>query len=137
MSIASLPQLIKYLNKRLNDIELAGHSDKFRDVVDEFTHLISLIRIPVEVQYRNFRLNFDTFKLRKNDKSLKMLPQECKILYLLFSNPGVCFSAKDIANEIDIPAVTNTIQVYMTSIRKKIGKKAIITVRGRGYYVPK
>lgn len=74
--------------------------------------------------------------VRVDDKPVDLTAQELRILHYLMSRPGRIVSAEELADHVyDLEAarMSNTIQVYVGRLRRKLGRNAIRTVRGLGY----
>lgn len=77
----------------------------------------------------------------RQDQKIDLTPREYQILFMLVKRRGEIISKKDLVREIwgNVPdANTNTIEVYINFLRKKIdkpfGKQNIKTKVGYGYY---
>lgn len=71
-------------------------------------------------------------------KPLHLTPREFAVLEALIEAPARVMSMTELKNRIYASAGkkeadTNTIQVYVNSLRRKLGEEKIITIRGIGY----
>ncbi|MFO1442341.1 response regulator transcription factor [Bacillus sp. Bva_UNVM-123] len=89
----------------------------------------------------NLSINFTDKSVYKNGKTVELFIKEKQLLFLLVRNPNQVFSAEqlyDIIWGIDAEADLKTVQVYLSTLRKKIednpkNPEYIKTVRGFGY----
>ena len=82
-------------------------------------------------------LNLKKLDVKINDKTIKLNPQEKKILEKMLETPGKVFSRSDIGKIINI-SKERTIDVMITRLRQKIesnpkNPKYLQTIRGSGY----
>ncbi|MGJ8536012.1 MAG: response regulator transcription factor [Parasphingopyxis sp.] len=69
-------------------------------------------------------------------KPLSLSKQEFRLLQLFASRPGHILSQSDILNHLyalDEERDLNTVEVHVSRLRRKIGREAIVTIRGLGY----
>jgi two-component system response regulator QseB len=71
----------------------------------------------------------------RGDRPLEVLSErECDLLTLLASRPGVVFTRTQLLELVFADAITDTtVDTYVYYLRRKLGRKAISTVRGVGY----
>jgi two-component system response regulator QseB len=71
----------------------------------------------------------------RGDRALEVLSErECDLLTLLASRPGVVFTRTQLLEMVFADAITDTtVDTYVYYLRRKLGRKAISTVRGIGY----
>ncbi|MEC4722587.1 response regulator transcription factor [Noviherbaspirillum sp. CPCC 100848] len=75
-----------------------------------------------------------------NDQPLSLSAREFALLQALLDRPGAVFSVSQLEDKIygwDDEVGSNTIEVYVHSLRKKLGVGFIKNVRGVGYMIPK
>lgn len=75
-----------------------------------------------------------------NDQPLSLSAREFALLQALLDRPGAVFSVSQLQDKIygwDDEVGSNTIEVYVHSLRKKLGTGFIKNVRGVGYMIPK
>jgi DNA-binding response OmpR family regulator len=73
-----------------------------------------------------------------NEETIALTSKEYAILEYLLLNQGVIISRERLMDHIweyDYDGTSNIIDVYIRTLRKKIGKDAIETVRGVGYVI--
>jgi two-component system OmpR family response regulator len=69
-------------------------------------------------------------------KAIDLTAQERRILHYLIQRPGRIVSESEIADHVydmESPRQSNSIQVYVGRLRRKLGKDVIRTYRGMGY----
>lgn len=86
-------------------------------------------------------VNFDSTKGRAtvNHVPVNLTAQEVAVLSYLFHNANRFISQSELAEHIyeyDDDRDSNTIAVFITRLRKKLGSDLIQTERGRGYMIP-
>ena len=93
--------------------------------------------LPDEIYIGNALINLKKLDIKKNKKTLKINPQEKKVLEKMLEFPGKVFSRDDIGKMINI-SKERTIDVMITRLRQKIesnpkNPKYLQTIRGAGY----
>jgi len=93
--------------------------------------------IPNEVYIGKALINLKKLDIKINNKTIKINPQEKKILEKMLEDPGKVFSRNDIGKIINI-SKERTIDVMITRLRQKIepnskNPKYLQTIRGSGY----
>jgi DNA-binding response OmpR family regulator len=79
-----------------------------------------------------------THKVTLADTPIKLGPKEFSILQALMENPGRILSKAQLEGKLygwDMENESNTIEVHIHGLRRKLGKDAVITVRHVGYKV--
>jgi DNA-binding response OmpR family regulator len=69
-------------------------------------------------------------------RPIELTRQELRILSYLMQRPGRIVSEEDIAEHVyalDNERQSNSVQVYISRLRRKLGRDTIKTVRGLGY----
>ena len=92
---------------------------------------------PDEIYIGSVLINLKKSQIKTNNKTIKINPQEKKILEKLLEIPGKIFSRDDIAKIINI-SKERSIDVVITRLRQKIesnpkNPKYLQTIRGSGY----
>ena len=92
---------------------------------------------PNEIYIGSALINLKKLNININNKTIKINPQEKKILGKMLEEPGKIFSRDDIGKIINI-AKERTIDVMITRLRQKIesnpkNPKYLQTIRGSGY----
>jgi len=93
--------------------------------------------LPDEIRIGNAQINLKKLDIKINSKTIKINPQEKKILEKMLEVPGKVFSRNDIGKIINI-SKERTIDVMITRLRQKIeanpkNPKYLQTIRGSGY----
>ena len=93
--------------------------------------------LPNEIYIGNVLINLKKLHIKANNKTIKINPQEKKVLEKMLEVPGKIFSRNDIGKIINIPK-ERTIDVMITRLRQKIesnpkNPKYLQTIRGSGY----
>ncbi|MFM0140711.1 winged helix-turn-helix domain-containing protein [Caballeronia grimmiae] len=88
------------------------------------------------LRHRNFMLDAAAQEFKLAGKPLYLTPREFAVMHALMEEPARVLSRAEIEHKIYGNANeerTNTIQVYVNTLRRKIGEDEILTVRGVGY----
>jgi len=90
-----------------------------------------------EIYIGNSIINLKKLQIKTNKKTVKINPQEKKVLEKMLEVPGKVFSRNDIGKIINI-SKERTIDVIITRLRQKIetnpkNPKYLQTIRGSGY----
>ncbi|MEF2175932.1 MAG: response regulator transcription factor [Candidatus Absconditabacteria bacterium] len=89
------------------------------------------------IEIGNIILNRELKSIKKDGLEIKFTLKEFLILELLMLNNGITVSRTDIVQEIwgneSIFEVDAKLDVYISNIRKKLGKEYIETIKGFGY----
>jgi len=93
--------------------------------------------LPDTIYIGNALINLKKFQIKANNKTIKINPQEKKVLEKMLEIPGKVFSRDDIGKIINI-SKERTIDVMITRLRQKIetnpkNPKYLQTIRGSGY----
>ena len=93
--------------------------------------------LPDEIYIGSALINLKKLDIKKNKKTIKINPQEKKVLEKMLEFPGKVFSRNDIGKMINI-SKERTIDVMITRLRQKIesrpkNPKYLQTIRGSGY----
>ncbi|RYY43370.1 MAG: response regulator transcription factor [Sphingomonadales bacterium] len=84
----------------------------------------------------DIRLDTRSGKVTKAGEPVKLTAQEYKLLSYLLHHKGKVVSRTELIDHIydqDFDRDSNTIEVFVTRIRKKLGADTITTIRGLGY----
>ncbi len=82
------------------------------------------------------RLDGRSGRVTKDGEPVKLTAQEYKLLSYLMHHKGKVVSRTELIEHIydqDFDRDSNTIEVFITRIRKKLGAEIITTIRGLGY----
>jgi len=93
--------------------------------------------LPDTIYIGNALINLKKLQIKANNKTIKINPQEKKVLEKMLEIPGKVFSRDDIGKIINI-SKERTIDVMITRLRQKIetnpkNPKYLQTIRGSGY----
>ena len=93
--------------------------------------------LPDEIYIGSTLINLKKLDIKKNKKTIKINPQEKRVLEKMLEFPGKVFSRDDIGKMINI-SKERTIDVMITRLRQKIesrpkNPKYLQTIRGSGY----
>lgn len=89
-----------------------------------------------ELHYRDITMDLDGKTVCKKGEVINLSAKEFDILRLLMENTGRCLSREQIEKKIynwDDEFGSNTVEVHISGIRRKLGKEIIKTMRGIGY----
>ena len=89
-----------------------------------------------ELNAGDIRLDTRSGKVTKAGEPVKLTAQEYKLLSYLMHHKGKVVSRTELIEHIydqDFDRDSNTIEVFVTRIRKKLGADVITTIRGLGY----
>jgi two-component system OmpR family response regulator len=82
------------------------------------------------------RLDMRSGRVTRDGEPIKLTAQEYKLLAYLMQHKGKVISRTELIEHIydqDFDRDSNTIEVFITRIRKKLGVDVITTIRGLGY----
>ena len=93
--------------------------------------------LPEEIFIGNTLINLKKLNIKINKQTMKINPQEKKILEKMLGSPGKVFSRDDIGKIINL-SKERTVDVMITRLRQKIesnpkNPKYLQTIRGSGY----
>jgi len=97
-------------------------------------------RAETVVRHGALTLNPATHEAHLDGEALNLSAREFALLAALLEHPGVVLSVPQLEEKIygwDDEVGSNTIEVYIHSLRKKLGAEFIRNVRGVGYMVPR
>ncbi len=92
----------------------------------------------VTLEYGDISLDYLAKAVTQAGRSVRCSLKEFDILYLLMDNAGRCLSRQQIEEKIydwNDDFESNTVEVHISSIRRKLGKELIKTIRGVGYII--
>ena len=86
---------------------------------------------------RDITIDMENMTVKKNGENIFVTPTEFQILSILIRNNGVIVTRgtllQNIWDDNDSFIDDNTLSVHVSRLRKKIGAKHIVTIRGIGY----
>ena len=111
-----------------------------KELLLRIKNILNKIQKPLiqdEIYLGKVLVNLKKLDIKRNNKIIKINPQERKILVKMLETPGKIFSREDIGKIINI-SKERTIDVMITRLRQKIefnpkNPKYLQTVRGSGY----
>ena len=92
------------------------------------------------IEYCGLILNPKTFEATLDYQIFKLSSKEFAVLMALIETPGAPLSKAQLEEKLygwDDLNQSNTIEVFIHSLRKKLGQKWIKNIRGLGYFIPK
>jgi two-component system response regulator QseB len=92
------------------------------------------------IEHRGIRLNPITHSVERDHAPVQLSAHEYAVLEALLQRPGAVLSRAQLEDRIygwDTQVESNAVEVYIHSLRRKLGSDAIRTLRGVGYFVPK
>jgi len=92
------------------------------------------------IQVGNLVLNPATHEVSLNGKPVSLSAREFGLLHSLLERPGTVLTRAQIEEKLygwDHEVGSNTVEVYVHALRRKLGANVIRNVRGVGYMVPK
>jgi two-component system OmpR family response regulator len=81
-------------------------------------------------------VNLSDHRIRRNGDSVELTAREWALLEAFIQRPGMLLSRSQLEErlyEFGSEIESNTIEVYISRLRKKLGRDSIVTVRGMGY----
>ena len=111
-----------------------------KELLLRIKNILSKTQTPVlaeEIYIGNTLINLQKLSIKMNNRTIKINPQEKKVLEKMLGSPGKVFSRDDIGKIINI-SKERTIDVMVTRLRQKIesspkNPKYLQTIRGSGY----
>lgn len=88
------------------------------------------------LQFGDLTVDLNDHQLRRNGELLELTAREWALLAGFLQRPGMLLSRaqlEDCLYAFGAEIESNTIEVYISRLRKKLGRDAIVTVRGMGY----
>jgi two-component system response regulator QseB len=92
------------------------------------------------IEHYGLSLNPKTFEAIIDNEVHKLSNKEFAILIALLEIPGAPLSKSQLEEKLygwDDSTQSNTIEVFIHGLRKKLGSKWIKNIRGLGYFIPK
>jgi two-component system, OmpR family, alkaline phosphatase synthesis response regulator PhoP len=80
----------------------------------------------------------ERYLLLKGNEEISLPRKEFELLFLLSDNPTKVFSREEIFSSVwgfDFDPKNRTVDVHIRNLRKKIGRKYIGTLKGKGYFL--
>jgi len=92
------------------------------------------------IEHCGIRLNPVTHSVERDGTPVRLSAHEYAVLEALLQRPGAVLSRAQLEDRLygwRDSVESNAVEVYIHSLRRKLGSDAIRTLRGVGYYVPK
>lgn len=92
------------------------------------------------LEHRGIRLNPITREVARDGEPVALSAREYAVLEALLQRPGAILSRAQLEDRLygwGGEIESNAVEVYIHSLRRKLGSDSIRTLRGVGYYVPK
>lgn len=92
------------------------------------------------IQVGGLNLNPATHEVTLDGKPVSLSAREFALIHALAARPGVVYSRAQLEEKLygwGQEVESNTVEVYVHSLRRKLGANIIQNVRGVGYMVPK
>lgn len=97
-------------------------------------------RAELLIEHNGLMLNPKTFEAILHNQTFNLSTKEFAILMALIETPGAPLSKAQLEEKLygwDDSNQSNTIEVFIHSLRKKLGSEWIKNIRGLGYFIPK
>ena len=91
------------------------------------------------IRHADIELNPATHEVRVGGQMIAIARREFSLLHLLLQNVGQVVSKPRLVESLygwDEDVESNTLEVYIHHLRRKLGKQSIKTIRGVGYMIP-
>ncbi len=88
------------------------------------------------IQLGELRINMSDRTIQRDDKMIDLTAREWALFETLLRRPGALFSKSQLEErlyEFGAEIESNTIEVYISRLRKKLGADVVETARGLGY----
>ena len=92
------------------------------------------------LEHAGVKVNLATHEASQDGKPVKLSEREYRILVTLLEHRGTPLSRSQLEDKVygwGEEVESNTVEVYIHSLRQKLGKGFIANVRGVGYLIPK
>lgn len=97
-------------------------------------------RATASIKYGSIEFDVAARQARKEGRIVPLSARELDILEVLFGNIGKIISKQQIESKIydwsNEDIASNTVEVHVSALRRKLGKELISTVRNVGYMIP-
>jgi DNA-binding response OmpR family regulator len=136
----TVPQRVQGLNAGADDYLIKPYD--FEELLARIGALVRRRSQPYRdvMRYRDLVVDFSGHTVHLDGTPLAVTQREFDVLRILLEEQGRCLSKDQIAEKMygwDDEVESNTIEVYVSALRRKLGKEYIRTVRGLGYLMEK
>lgn len=148
---ASLPVLILTARDSMNDkiLGLDGGADDYLPKPFDMAELFARLRVlerrlgnvaSSDISLHGVSLNLAEHSVTVNNSPVSLPRREFMVLRILMENAGRVLSKQQFENKLyewGDEVASNTIEVHISNLRKKLPDQFIKTIRGVGYTTPK
>lgn len=136
----TVPQRVQGLDAGADDYLIKPYD--FEELLARIRALVRRRNQPYRdvLRYRDLSVDFSGHTVTMDGMPLALTQREFDVLRILLEEQGRCLSKDQIAEKMygwDDEVESNTIEVYISSLRRKLGKEYIRTMRGLGYLMEK
>jgi len=136
----TVPQRVQGLNAGADDYLIKPYD--FEELLARIGALVRRRSQPYRdvMRYRDLTVDFSGHIVQLDGVPLTITQREFDVLRILLEEQGRCLSKDQIAEKMygwDDEVESNTIEVYVSALRRKLGKEYIRTIRGLGYLMEK
>ena len=92
------------------------------------------------LQFGDVELEPEARRARRNGEAVELTAREWAVMEVLIRRPNATVSKEQIADALfafDEEIESNAIEVYVSRIRRKLGREFVRTTRGLGYHIQK
>ncbi|MEU1848891.1 response regulator transcription factor [Streptomyces sp. NPDC019990] len=128
---------------------LEGGADDWMTKPFRFEELLARVRLRLRTAARapevtvlrsgSLSLDLRTRRARSGERTVNLTAREFVLLELFLRHPGQVLSREQILSHVwgyDFDPGSNIVDVYVRTLRKKLGAERVETVRGMGYRLP-
>lgn len=136
----TVPQRVQGLDAGADDYLIKPYD--FEELLARIRALVRRRSQPYRdmLRYGDLTVDFSGHTAQMDGIQLALTQREFHVLRILLEEQGRCLSKDQIAEKMygwDDEVESNTIEVYVSALRKKLGKEYIRNIRGLGYLMEK